>query len=108
MALPDIQLDNRSYTDLVNELRRRIPAYTPEWTDYNESDPGIALIELFSWLADILVYRINQVPDKAYVEVPADDRHPTGLARAGAGLSDVHAYFQRPSECGGNSWRNNR
>jgi predicted phage baseplate assembly protein len=68
MPLPDIQLDNRSYQDLVNELKRRIPAYTPEWTDFNESDPGIALIEMFSWLADILVYRINQIPDKAYVK----------------------------------------
>ena len=68
MPLPDIQLDNRSYSDLVAELRRRIPAYTPEWTDFNESDPGIALIEMFSWLADILVYRINQIPDKAYVK----------------------------------------
>jgi predicted phage baseplate assembly protein len=68
MPLPDIQLDNRSYNDLVNELRRRIPAYTPEWTDFNESDPGIALIEMFSWLADILIYRINQIPDKAYVK----------------------------------------
>ena len=67
MALPDVELDNRGYLDLVNELKRRIPAYTPEWTDYNESDPGIALIELFSWLADILIYRINQIPDKAYV-----------------------------------------
>jgi predicted phage baseplate assembly protein len=67
MPLPDITLDDRSYSDLVTELRRRIPAYTPEWTDYNESDPGIALIELFSWLADILVYRINKIPDKAYV-----------------------------------------
>ena len=68
MPLPDIQLDDRSYNDLVNELRRRIPAYTPEWTDFNESDPGIALIEMFSWLADILIYRINQIPDKAYVK----------------------------------------
>jgi predicted phage baseplate assembly protein len=67
MPLPDIQLDDRSYANLVTELRRRIPAYTPEWTDYNESDPGIALIELFSWLADLLIYRINQIPDKAYV-----------------------------------------
>src|SRR3984957_878179 len=66
MPLPDINLDDRSYSDLFNELRRRIPAYTPEWTDYNESDPGIALAELFSWLADILIYRINQIPDKAY------------------------------------------
>lgn len=67
MPLPDINLDDRSYSSLVTELRRRIPAYTPEWTDYNESDPGIALIELFSWLADILIYRINKIPDKAYV-----------------------------------------
>jgi predicted phage baseplate assembly protein len=66
MPLPDIQLDDRRYSDLVAELRRRIPAYTPEWTDFNESDPGVALIELFSWLADILIYRINQIPDKAY------------------------------------------
>ncbi len=67
MPLPNIQLDDRSFEDLVTELRRRIPAYTPEWTDFNESDPGIALIELFAWLADILIYRINQIPDKAYV-----------------------------------------
>lgn len=68
MPLPDLQLDDRGYFDLVTELRRRIPAYTPEWTDFNESDPGIALIELFSWLADILIYRINQIPDRAYVK----------------------------------------
>jgi predicted phage baseplate assembly protein len=67
MPLPVINLDDRSYSGLVAELRRRIPAYTPEWTDYNESDPGMALIEMFSWLADILIYRINQIPDNAYV-----------------------------------------
>lgn len=68
MPLPEINLDDRSYSELMTELRRRIPAYTPEWTDYNESDPGIALIEMFSWLADILIYRINQIPDKAYAK----------------------------------------
>ena len=68
MPLPTIQLDDRTFDDLTNELRRRIPAYTPEWTDFNESDPGIALMELFAWLADILIYRINKIPDKAYIE----------------------------------------
>jgi predicted phage baseplate assembly protein len=68
MPLTDIQLDDRSYDDLKAELLRRIPAYTPQWTDFNESDPGIALIELFSWLADILVYRVNKIPDKAYIK----------------------------------------
>jgi predicted phage baseplate assembly protein len=68
MPLPNIVLDDRTYVNLKAELRRRIPAYTPEWTDFNESDPGIALIELFAWLAEILIYRINQIPDKAYVK----------------------------------------
>lgn len=68
MPLPDIQLDNRSFEDLVTRLRRRIPAYTPEWTDFNESDPGMALIQLFAWLEDILIWRVNQIPDKAYIK----------------------------------------
>src|SRR5262249_13064007 len=33
------------------------------WTDYNPSDPGITLVELFAWLAEMLVYRANQVTD---------------------------------------------
>jgi predicted phage baseplate assembly protein len=68
MPLTDIQLDDLTYDGLKAELRRRIPRYTPEWTDFNESDPGITLIELFAWLADILVYRINKIPDKAYIK----------------------------------------
>jgi hypothetical protein len=32
-------------------------------TDHNESDPGIALLELFAYLGESLLYRFNQVPD---------------------------------------------
>lgn len=68
MPLQVTNLDDLTFNSLKVELRRRIPAYTPEWTDFNESDPGIALIELFAWLADILVYRINKIPDNAYIK----------------------------------------
>ena len=54
MALPDIQLDDRTFEQLQIELRRRIPAYTPEWTDHNESDPGITLMQLFAWLGEMI------------------------------------------------------
>ena len=40
MPLPDIQLDNRRFEELFQEIKRRIPGYTPEWTDLNESDPA--------------------------------------------------------------------
>jgi predicted phage baseplate assembly protein len=64
--LRDIVLDNRTYADIVAELRRRIPNYTPEWTDHNDSDPGITMIQLFSWIGDMLLWRLNQVPEKNY------------------------------------------
>jgi predicted phage baseplate assembly protein len=68
MPLPDINLDDRTFEDLYQELVRRIPTYTPEWTDLNDSDPGITLMQLFSWLAEIIIYRLNQVPEKNFVK----------------------------------------
>jgi hypothetical protein len=56
-------LDDRSYQQLRDELVRRIPVYTPEWTDHNPSDPGITLIELFAFLGENLLFRFNQIPD---------------------------------------------
>lgn len=68
MALPAPNLDDRKFQDLVREARSLIPRYCPEWTDHNLSDPGITLIELFSWMVDILLYRLNKVPDKNYIK----------------------------------------
>ena len=45
MPLPDPQLDDRHFQDLVNEAKTLIPRFTPEWTDHNVSDPGVTLIE---------------------------------------------------------------
>lgn len=60
-------LDDRHFQDIVDEAKRLIPRYCPEWTDHNVSDPGVALIELFAWMTDMLLYRVNQVPDKVYL-----------------------------------------
>jgi hypothetical protein len=61
LTLPD--LDDRSFADLVAEGRALIPALAPDWTDHNPADPGITLIELFAWLTEMLLYRVNQVTD---------------------------------------------
>ena len=68
MPLPEIQLDDRSFEDIVQDAKRRIPTYTPEWTDFNDSDPGITLLQLFAWLSEMILYRLNQVPDKNYLK----------------------------------------
>jgi hypothetical protein len=65
MALAPPRLDDRSYADLKTELVRRIPVHSPEWTDHNATDPGIALIDLFAFLGDNLLYRLNRAPEAA-------------------------------------------
>ena len=68
MTLPTPNLDDRKFQDIVDEARRMIPRYCPTWTDHNLSDPGITLIELFAWMVDILLYRLNRVPEKNYIK----------------------------------------
>jgi predicted phage baseplate assembly protein len=69
MRLPEIQLDDRRFQDLVSEARMRIHRACPEWTEHNVSDPGITLIELFAWMTEMTIYRLNRVPDKLHVEL---------------------------------------
>ncbi len=69
MTLPIPNLDDlRFQSDLVDEARKRIIHYCPEWTEYNISDPGITLIELFAWMTEMMVYRLNRVPEKNYLK----------------------------------------
>ncbi|WP_137940365.1 putative baseplate assembly protein [Chitinivorax sp. B] len=68
MPLPSPILDDRSYAQLAAELKARIPVYNPTWTDHNESDPGITLLELFAFQAESLLFRFNQIPEASYLE----------------------------------------
>jgi hypothetical protein len=87
MALLLENLDNKTFEQLVEEAKKRIPIYAPEWTDFNLHDPGITLIELFAWLTEMQVYRLNKVTDESYrtflklVGIPeAQDLEPAVLS----------------------------
>ena len=47
MALKAPNLDDRKFQDIVTEARSKIPLYCPRWTDYNLSDPGITLHQVY-------------------------------------------------------------
>jgi predicted phage baseplate assembly protein len=68
VSLPTPSLDDRRFQDIVDEAKRAIPRHCPDWTDHNLSDPGIALLELFAWMTDLTLYRLNRVPDRLYVK----------------------------------------
>jgi hypothetical protein len=57
-------IDPRGYQELLDEALARIKVTTPEWTNFNRSDPGVTLVELFAFLTEALLYRANQIPDR--------------------------------------------
>ncbi|WP_448573738.1 hypothetical protein [Trichothermofontia sp.] len=67
MPLPLPNLDDRTYADLMAEARSHIPQEYAEWTDHNPSDGGIILLELLAWLTEMVLYRVDRVPDKNVV-----------------------------------------
>ncbi|WP_137148778.1 putative baseplate assembly protein [Mycolicibacterium sp. CR10] len=66
--LPEPLLDDRRYDDIVAEARTLIPRYTPEYTNLNDSDPGMTIVQVHAWMTDMLLYRVNRMPRLAYVK----------------------------------------
>jgi hypothetical protein len=58
-------LDDLRHADLMQEARALLPTLAPSWTDHNPSDPGIMLVELFAWLTELVLYRLDQVPERS-------------------------------------------
>lgn len=68
MPLTPPNLDDRTFADIVAQAKTLIPRYVPEWTNFNESDPGITMVELFAWMTEVICYRLNQVPNLNYIK----------------------------------------
>ena len=116
LQLPN--LDDRSYTDLVTEARQLIPVYDPDWTNHNPSDPGITLIELFAYLTEMLLYRLDRVtlenqrrflkllngPDWVPTADPAADVRTTVLAVRARERAVTAADFERLATDDFNRW----
>jgi predicted phage baseplate assembly protein len=96
MPIPPPNLDDRSFQDIVDETKRLIPRFTPEWTNHNVSDPGVALIELFAWMSEMVLFRVNQVPERLYVHflnLAGIEPFPPSVAR-----TDVTFWLSAPTD----------
>ena len=92
MSIPVPNLDDRNFTDLVAEAVERIRQLDPEWTDLSVHDPGVVLVEAFAHLTDILLYRLNRVPDRLY----ATFLNLLGTSLGPPGAATVTLEFTRP------------
>lgn len=62
ITLPKI--DDRGYDAILEEALARIPVHNPEWTNFNDADPGVTLLQLFAFMTDSLLYRANLIPER--------------------------------------------
>src|SRR3546814_4714139 len=67
---PQIEnIEARSAETIFQALRDRIPRYLREWDDYNESDPGIALLQLFAVVGEGLSHQLSRLPGELQAEL---------------------------------------
>lgn len=83
MPLEIPKLDNRTYQEILDEALARIPVHNPEWTNFNDSDPGITLLQLFAFMTDNLLYRANLIPERnriKFLQLLGVPMQPAGTA----------------------------
>lgn len=54
--LNDVSLDS-----ILDEVKNQIMYINPEWTDFQESDPGVTITELFAWLKAVQHEYLNRI-----------------------------------------------
>ncbi len=62
--LPLPKLDDKTFDQLVDDAKKWIPRYAPEWTDHNVHDPGVTFIEMFAWLTELQHYYLDQIREE--------------------------------------------
>jgi hypothetical protein len=65
VTLPKI--DPRKTEHLLRQLRRMAPHYTREWPAKDDDDPGVALLKVFSFIAEGVINRLNRAPDRNFL-----------------------------------------
>jgi len=65
--VPQIDYTSKDFDSIINDLVNRIQFFNPEWTDFNESDFGITMLELFAFTADGLHYNLDRQANECFL-----------------------------------------
>jgi len=87
LMLPPI--DDRRFDALRGDALDLAAAHVPEWTNFNRSDPGVTLVEVFAFLTESLLYRANQIPRSMHLKFLQLLRIPLRSATAAQGLVTI-------------------
>ena len=81
MGRASIAYTNKDYESLRRELLGRVPRLTDRWTDFNASDLGVVLLELFCGVGDMLAYYLDAQAGEAYLPTARQRQNVIQLCR---------------------------
>ncbi len=67
MGRATVAYTNKDYESIRRELLAKIPQMTDRWTDFNHSDLGVVLLELFCGIGDMLAYYLDVQAAEAFL-----------------------------------------
>lgn len=82
-SLQPPELDDRPFERLVTDAIDQVKERKHEWNDLSVDDPGVVLLEAFAYITEVMIYRLNRLPVKIYIEflrLIGVKLHPPGAA----------------------------
>jgi hypothetical protein len=65
--VPSIDYTSRDYASILSDMTTLIPNFSPAWTNRDPADFGMTILELFSYMGDILNYYIDRAANEAFI-----------------------------------------
>lgn len=91
MSRPGGSYDPRQLDDLVSRARRDLK----DWTDAGQSDPGVALLELFAYLGELLAGYSERLAAEGYLEGRAEPARAVCGVHRGVVVDNVDPLVQQ-------------
>lgn len=79
--VPQVDYTSRDYEAIRDDMIGLIENFAPQWTSRDSSDFGIVLIELFSYMGDLLNYYIDRAANEAFLSSATQRETVINIAR---------------------------
>jgi hypothetical protein len=67
LYVPQVDYTSRDFLSISSDMKALIANFAPQWTSRDSSDFGIVLIELFSYMGDLLNYSIDRAANESFI-----------------------------------------
>jgi hypothetical protein len=79
--VPQVDYTSRDYASIRDDMTSLIPSYAPTWTTRDPADIGMTLLELFSYMGDLLNHYIDRSANEAFISTASQRDSVLQLAR---------------------------